>query len=506
MFLMWLGEQITARGIGNGISLIIFVGIVAELPAALAQFFTQGRTGALSPAVIVGILVMAVAVIAFVVFMERALRKIHIQYPKRQVGMKIYGGESSNLPIKVNPAGVIPAIFASSLLLLPATITTFSGEPGSVTGWMSVLAAYMGQGQPLHMLFFAALIVFFTYFYTANVAFKSDDVADNLKKQGGFIPGIRPGAEDHRVPRLRRHPHPRRRLGLPRRGLPAARDPDLPTFGALLLRRHLPADRGVGNDGHDHAGPVPHARAPVRGADREVAAARQGTGKTEAMNIILLGPPGAGKGTQARLLVEDHGLVQLSTGDMLRAAKTSGTELGNRVAEVMARGELVTDDIVIGLIAEQLDGEAGRHGLIFDGFPRTLAQADALEALMTSKGKFLDAVVEMRVDDEVLIDRISGRFTCANCGEVYHDTGQAAGDGRRLRQVRRHRVHPPRRRQRRCGPRAADGLLPPDRAADRLLPRQGQAPDASTGSSRSRRSSARSRACSGCDFRATSGP
>ena len=128
MFLMWLGEQITARGIGNGISLIIFTGIVAQMPAALAQFFTQGRTGALSPAVIVGVMVMAVAVVAFVVFMERALRKIHIQYPKRQVGMKIYGGESSNLPIKVNPAGVIPAIFASSLLLLPATITTFSGQ------------------------------------------------------------------------------------------------------------------------------------------------------------------------------------------------------------------------------------------------------------------------------------------------------------------------------------------------------------------------------------------
>jgi adenylate kinase len=139
------------------------------------------------------------------------------------------------------------------------------------------------------------------------------------------------------------------------------------------------------------------------------------------MNVILLGPPGAGKGTQARRLAEDHGLVQLSTGDMLRAAKSSGTELGNRVAEVMARGDLVTDDIVIGLIAEQLDGEAGRHGLIFDGFPRTLAQADALEALMAEKGKTIDAVVEMRVDDEALIERITGRFTCANCGEVYHD-------------------------------------------------------------------------------------
>ncbi len=196
MFLMWLGEQITARGIGNGISLIIFVGIVAELPAALAQFFTQGRTGALSPATIIGIMVMMVAVIAFVVFMERALRKIHIQYPKRQVGMKIYGGESSNLPVKVNPAGVIPAIFASSLLLLPATITTFSGQAGSAaagSGILSYVAAYMGRGQPLYLLFFGAMIVFFTYFYTANVAFKSDDVADNLKKQGGFIPGIRPG-------------------------------------------------------------------------------------------------------------------------------------------------------------------------------------------------------------------------------------------------------------------------------------------------------------------------
>ncbi len=158
MFLMWLGEQITSRGIGNGISLIIFVGIIAELPAALAQFFTQGRTGALSPAVIIGIMVMAVAVIAFVVFVERALRKIHIQYPKRQVGMKVYGGESSNLPVKVNPAGVIPAIFASSLLLLPATVATFSGEAAS-TGWLSYVAAYMGRGQPLNLLIFGGLIV-----------------------------------------------------------------------------------------------------------------------------------------------------------------------------------------------------------------------------------------------------------------------------------------------------------------------------------------------------------
>jgi preprotein translocase subunit SecY len=191
MFLMWLGEQITSRGIGNGISLIIFVGIVAEIPAALAQFFAQGRSGALSTPIILGIIVMVIAVITFVVFMERALRKIHIQYPRRQVGMKVYDGGSSHLPIKVNPAGVIPAIFASSLLLLPTTIGTFSG--GGTNPILSTIAAYLGHGQPLFLLALAALIVFFSYFYTMNVSFKVDEVAENLKNQSGFIPGIKPG-------------------------------------------------------------------------------------------------------------------------------------------------------------------------------------------------------------------------------------------------------------------------------------------------------------------------
>ncbi|MFD1195756.1 preprotein translocase subunit SecY [Seohaeicola saemankumensis] len=191
MFLMWLGEQITARGIGNGISLIIFVGIVAEIPAAMAQFFSQGRSGAISPAVIIGVIVMVIVTIAFVVFMERALRKIHIQYPRRQAGMKVYEGGSSSLPVKVNPAGVIPAIFASSLLLLPATISTFSGaDTGPV---MSTIMAYFGPGQPLYLLFFVVMIVFFSYFYTFNVSFKPDEVAENLKNQNGFVPGIRPG-------------------------------------------------------------------------------------------------------------------------------------------------------------------------------------------------------------------------------------------------------------------------------------------------------------------------
>ena len=191
MFLMWLGEQITARGIGNGISLIIFVGIIAEIPAATAQFLTTTRQSG-DAATILLVIAMVTVTLTFVVFMERSLRKIHIQYPRRQVGMKVYDGGTSHLPIKVNPAGVIPAIFASALLLLPTTISTFSagGETGPV---MSALLAYFGPGQPLYLLFFAGMIIFFTYFYTREVAFKTEDVAENLKNQNGFVPGIRPG-------------------------------------------------------------------------------------------------------------------------------------------------------------------------------------------------------------------------------------------------------------------------------------------------------------------------
>jgi preprotein translocase subunit SecY len=188
---MWLGEQITSRGIGNGVSLIIFVGIVAQSPRAAAQFLSQGREGVISPAVIIAVILMVVATIAFVVLMEQAQRRIHIQYPRRQVGMKVYDGGSSHLPVKLNPSGVIPPIFASSLLLLPTTISTFSGnQTGPI---MSTILAYFGPGQPFYLIFFVVMIVFFTFFYTHNVAFKVDDVAENLKNQNGFVPGIRPG-------------------------------------------------------------------------------------------------------------------------------------------------------------------------------------------------------------------------------------------------------------------------------------------------------------------------
>lgn len=190
LFLMWLGEQISARGIGNGISLIIFAGIVAELPSALAGTFDLGRTGALSTFFILFIILMAILLIALIIFMERSQRRILVQYPKRQKGNKMYGGENSHIPLKLNTAGVIPPIFASSLLLFPLTIAGFQGSESSE--FLSAIVQHLGHGQPLYILLYVSLIMFFAFFYTA-VVFNPEETADNLKKYGGFVPGRRPG-------------------------------------------------------------------------------------------------------------------------------------------------------------------------------------------------------------------------------------------------------------------------------------------------------------------------
>ncbi|MCZ4272870.1 preprotein translocase subunit SecY [Maritalea porphyrae] len=191
MFLMWLGEQVTSRGVGNGISLIIFAGIVATLPAAIAQTLELSRTGALPTIGVVALLVLAIVVIAIIVFFERAQRKLLVQYPKRQVGNKMFQGDTSHLPLKLNTAGVIPVIFASSLLLLPATMASFAAQ-GDAPGWLTTVAAVLGRGQPVYLAIFASLIFFFAFYYT-SIVFNPTETADNLKKSGGFIPGIRPG-------------------------------------------------------------------------------------------------------------------------------------------------------------------------------------------------------------------------------------------------------------------------------------------------------------------------
>lgn len=204
VFLMWLGEQITSRGVGNGISLIIFAGIVAALPSALIKTLELGRTGAISAFVIIAILLLVVVVVAFIVFFERAQRRVLVQYPKRQIGNKVFGGESSHMPLKLNTAGVIPPIFASSLLLLPVTIANFAGTGGPE--WLQTVTRLLAHGQPLYMALYIAGIVFFCFFYTA-IVFNPTETAENLRKNGGFIPGIKPGARtseylDHILTRL----------------------------------------------------------------------------------------------------------------------------------------------------------------------------------------------------------------------------------------------------------------------------------------------------------------
>lgn len=191
VFLMWLGEQITQRGIGNGISLIIFSGIVANLPGALVGLFELGRTGALSTALILGFVLMAALVIYAIVYVERAQRRVVIQYPRRQHGNKMFAGDSSHLPIKLNISGVIPPIFAGSLLLMPITMINFSGGTGPE--WLQDASALLGRGQPLYLTLYAGLIVFFAFFYT-TIMFNPQETAENLRQNGGFIPGIRPGA------------------------------------------------------------------------------------------------------------------------------------------------------------------------------------------------------------------------------------------------------------------------------------------------------------------------
>jgi preprotein translocase subunit SecY len=190
MLLMWIGEQITSRGVGNGISLIIFAGIVARFPQIMGQTLEQARTGSTNPLLVIFFMVFTAGLVAFIVFMERAQRRLFVTYPKRQVGNKVYGGDSSHLPLKLNVSGVIPPIFASSILLLPATYASFNAQ--NLPGWLQTIVTYLSRGQPLYLFTYAALILFFTFFYT-SIVFNPEETAENLKKYGGVFPGIRPG-------------------------------------------------------------------------------------------------------------------------------------------------------------------------------------------------------------------------------------------------------------------------------------------------------------------------
>ncbi len=405
MFLMWLGEQITARGVGNGTSLIIMAGIVAGLPSALAGLLELSRQGAISWPLLIALLALMLAVVAAIVFVERAQRRLLIQYPKRQMGNRMFQGDASHLPLKLNSSGVIPPIFASSLLLLPITVAQFSAGSGpGLAQRHRCLAGPRPAPLSRRLRGHDRVLRLLLHGHRLQPAGNGRQPAQVRRLPAGHPAG----RQDRRVHRLCAHAHHRDRRHLSLGRVRAAGDADFLCRGPLLFRRNLAADRRLRDDGHRGAGAEPSVGASVRGPDQESQA--QGGDEAE-MNLILLGPPGAGKGTQAKGIAARYGLVQLSTGDMLRAAVAAGSEVGREVKVIMERGDLVPDTVVVRVIGERIDRPDCKQGVIFDGFPRNLAQADALDAMLKSKQKKLDAVVELKVDDRRIIERIVGRFS-----------------------------------------------------------------------------------------------
>ena len=397
-FVMWMGEQVTEFGVGNGISIILFAGILSRVPSmvgAMAEGVGNWGSGmessdtvfVLHPALLVLLLAGILALIVFIVFINDSERRIPIQYAKRQVGRKMYGGQSSYLPMKVNMSGVLPIIFAQSIASLPVTIWTFIGIPEEETISRSIYDAINTQSI-IYMVVYFIMIIGFSYFYS-TIQFNPVEIANNLKKQGGFIPGFRPGKPT---------------VDFIRKVLSK-----ITMFGALYLGVvaicPLILGKAIGNSYLAIGGTSVII---VVGVALETVKALEAQ--------MLLCAPGAGKGTQAEVLCKELNIPTISTGNILRAAIKDGTPTGLKAKSFMDAGHLVPDDVIIGIITERLAKEDCQNGYILDGVPRTIAQAEALE----KAGITFDAVISIEISDETIMDRMSGRRVCESCGASYH--------------------------------------------------------------------------------------
>ena len=449
--LMWLGELITQRGIGNGISLMIFASIASRIPNGIQAWWTNP-----DQVFVVMMPFIALAVIVGIVFVQEGQRRIPVQYAKRIVGRRMTTGGSTYLPLRVNMAGVIPVIFAASIMAFPPTIGQLLNTPAALD-----FAAFFSPNGWAYVVGEVFFIVIFTYFYTA-VTFNPVDQADNLKKYGGFIPGVRPGrpTAEYLDRILSRLTFP----GALYLGAIAA----LPTIlinqtsanfffggtsilivigvaldtvkqleaqlmmrnyegflevaGAAAANRRLPLSSG------DR---LAHVRFRVRSLRRSpcvlgrlgfrARSPRQSPASLMSeFNLVLLGPPGSGKGTQGERLQEDFRLPYYATGDILRAAVRDGTELGTTAKQYMDRGDLVPDEVIVGLIAERVSRSEASDGFILDGFPRTIAQAEALDAKLEELDRDLTAAILIEVSDDEVVRRLSGRRTCVKEGHIFH--------------------------------------------------------------------------------------
>jgi preprotein translocase subunit SecY len=404
-FLMWLGEQITERGLGNGISLIIFAGIVANLPDALFMTLEQFKLGELQPIDLMLLIVIALGTTAFIVFFERAQRRLPITYAKRMIGRKMYGGQQSHLPLRVNMAGVIPPIFTSSLLMFPVTLA--GTNIPYISDAMRWISNNLVPGGWIYIVVFATMTIFFCFFYTA-ITFQPVDVAENLKKQSAFIPGVRPGKDPNH--RWRRPLRRGRRHGSDATSVAVER--------AVLSRWHLADDRRRRGPRLCAAGREPSHHPTLRRPHREQRLPHPC--EERVMDLLLFGPPGAGKGTQAKFLIDLLGIPQISTGDMMRAERKSGSDLGKQFDEYMSAGKLVPDSLVLDLMLKRLTQDDAKSGAIFDGYPRTVAQAESLDGLLEKIGRRIDKVISLDVPLEDIVERVTGRRVCLDCGQTYH--------------------------------------------------------------------------------------
>jgi adenylate kinase len=411
-FIMWLGEQMTERGIGNGISMIIFAGIVAGLPSAVTTTLEFMRNGELGPLVALLILVLSVAVVGAIIFVERGQRRIPVQYAKRVVGRKMYGGQTQHLPLKINTANVIPPIFASSILIFPATLAQFAQYP-----LIQTLSGALAPGTFLHDLAYV-----YNHFlrYSTGSGFNPADVAE-YEKVRRLHPGHSPRTKNRRVYRAGVVAHHFERSDLPLYRGAAADAACAAIQRAFLFRRHRSLDcrwRGFGYCGADgNPFDLPQLR---RFHETGQAARKKGLILAGTARVVLLGPPGAGKGTQAKLLQERFAACQVSTGDILRKAVADQTPLGKEAAAYIDRGALVPDAVIVNLVAERLKGKDCEPGFILDGFPRTIPQAESLDEILKRMGLELNRVLSVKVPKDVIIQRLAGRRSCRNCGALSH--------------------------------------------------------------------------------------
>ena len=389
--IMWLGELITERGIGNGMSILIFTSVVSAFPGALWSIAKDPTKGYDIFAIVI---LIGLVIIAAVIFIEQAQRRIPVQYARRMVGRKMFGGTSTYIPLKVNQAGVIPVIFASSLLYLPALASQFN-QTAPWSAWVN--RNFVRGDHPYYMITYFLLIVFFTYFYVA-ITFNPNEVADNMKKYGGFVPGIRAGkpTEDYLGYVLSRITFP----GSLYLGLVAL----VPLIALVLVQanQNFPVRRDLAAD---HGG----CGARHRQTDREPASAAALRRVPSLMRLLFVGPPGAGKGTQAAIVADQYAIPQISTGDIFRANVSAGTDLGLKAQGFMDAGEYVPDEVTNEMVRSRLGEPDTTNGFLLDGFPRTADQVDALDAILDEAGTPLDAVLVLEVDLEELISRLLER-------------------------------------------------------------------------------------------------